>query len=166
MRMVKKLGLLSVASVSAIAFASQAQAVDVTGDASAEIQESLTLVQDTAMDFATIIADSTGDTITLDTADSVSATGASTFTGTAASGEFSATGTPSAAVTISFSTGNTLAGPGAAMGLGSFTNSAGGSPAFDGSGDLNFTVGADLTVNAGQAGGTYTGTYTLTVDYQ
>ncbi len=145
---------------------SQAQAADVTGNASATIQQAIALSEDTAMNFATIVADPTGDVVTLTAAGGVTGTGASTFTGTPDAGAFSATGTPSAAVTVSFSSGDTLTGPGAAMGLGTFTTDAGGSPAFDGSGNLAFNVGANLTVNAGQVGGAYAGTYTLTVDYQ
>ncbi len=160
-----KLGLLAVSALSVVTFANQAQATDITGNASATIQQAIVLTEDTAMDFATIIADASGDTVTLSTLGAVSATGTSTFSGTAAAGAFSATGTPSAAVTISFSSGDTLTGPGAAMGLGTFAHDAGGSPAFDGAGDLSFNVGADLTVNAGQVGGAYSGTYTLTVDY-
>jgi len=160
-----KFALLGVASVGVIAVATQAQAEDITGNASAEIQQAIVLTEDTAMDFATVLADPAGDTVTLDTSNGVTSSGASTFSGTAASGAFSATGTPNAAVTISFSSGDTLTGPGAAMGLGTFTTDAGGTPAFDASGDLSFNVGANLTVNAGQAGGAYTGTYTLTVDY-
>ena len=131
-----------------------------------EIQQVIQITEDTAMDFATITADPSGDTVTLSTAGGVSSTGASTFSGTAAAGAFSVTGTPSAAVSISFSSGDTLTGPGAAMSLGNFAHDAGGSPAFDGSGALALNVGADLGVNAGQVGGAYSGTYTLTVDYQ
>lgn len=161
-----KLGLLSVSALGVIAFASQAQAADVTGNASANIQAAIALTEDTAMDFATIVADAAGDTVTLATDDSISATGASTFSGTAAAGAFSATGTPSAAVTISFSSGDTLTGPGTAMALGNFVHDAGATPAFDGTGNLALNVGADLTVNAAQTAGAYAGTYTLTVDYQ
>lgn len=161
-----KLGLLGLSILSAGALISQANAADVTGNASATIQAAIALTEDTAMDFATIVADSAGDTVTLATDNSISSTGTSTFSGTTAAGAFSATGSPSAAVTISFSTGDTLTGPGTAMPLGNFTNDAGGSPAFDGSGDLSFNVGADLTVNATQTAGAYSGTYTLTVDYQ
>lgn len=163
---INKLLMGAALAFTAMTFATQAQAEDLTANATATIQEAIQITEDTAMDFATITADPTGDTITLTAASGISGTGASTFSGTAAAGAFSVTGTPSAAVTISFSTGDTLTGPGAAMGLGTFTNDAGGTPAFDGSGDLSFNVGANLGVNAGQVGGAYSGTYTLTVDYQ
>lgn len=161
-----KLGLLGMTSLGIFAFSYQVDAANVTGNASATINQAIVLTEDTAMDFATIVADVAGDTITLTPAGAISGTGSSIFSGTRAAGAFSATGTPSAAVTISFSAGDTLTGPGAAMALGTFTNDAGGTPAFDGTGNLSFNVGADLTINASQVGGAYSGTYTLTVDYQ
>ena len=165
MKTMLKLSLASALGFGLLASAMPANATDQTGNASAEIQEQLTITEDTAMDFATIAADPTGDTVTLTAADAISSTGTSTFSGTPSAGEFTATGTPNASVTISFSTGDTLTGPGAAMGLGTFTTDAGGTPALDGTGELTFNVGANLGVNAGQVGGTYTGTYTVTVDY-
>lgn len=161
-----KLGLMAATGLAFAGFASTANAADQTGNASANIQQAIQITEDTAMDFATIVADSAGDTVTLTAAGAVSSTGSSTFTGTPAAGSFSVTGTPSSAVTISFSSGDTLTGPGTAMPLGSFTTDAGGTPSFDGSGDLSFDVGADLTVGASQTAGAYSGTYTLTVDYQ
>lgn len=160
-----KFGLLGATALYFAFSLTPAMAADVTGNASATIQQAIVLSEDTAMDFASVIADASGDTITLTPAGSISATGASTFSGTPAAGAFSATGTPSAAVAISFSSGDTLTGPGTAMPLGTFAHDAGGSPAFDGSGNLSFNVGADLTVNASQTAGSYSGTYTLTVDY-
>lgn len=160
-----KYTLIGMTALGVSAGAMQAHATNVTGNASATIQTPIVLSEDTAMDFATIVADAAGDTVTLDSAGSISATGTSTFSGTPAAGAFSATGTPNSAVTISFSSGDVLSGPGTDMGLGNFTNDAGGSPAFDGSGNLAFNVGADLTVNASQTAGSYSGTYTLTVDY-
>lgn len=164
MRLVK-LGLIGMTSLGLAATAFQANATDFDGDASANIEEPLIITQDTAMDFATIQADSTGDTITLTLTDAVLSPGASTFSGTPASADFSVTGTPNAAVTISFSSGDTLSGPGAPMTLGNFQNDAGTTPQIDGTGNFSVTVGADLTVNANQVGGAYSGTYTLTIDY-
>lgn len=160
--------LLLAGAVLGVSFSAQTQiahAVDATGNASALIRSAITLVEDTAMDFGTITPDPTGDVLTIDTADTVSAVSASDLAGTPASGAFSATGDALSAVTIAFSTGDTLTGPGAAMALDSFTTDAGGSPAFDGAGDLTFNVGADLTVGAAQAAGLYNGTYTVSVNY-
>ena len=143
----------------------EAKAADATGNASATIQSPISVSETTAMDFATIVADATGDTITLTPVGGISAANTSTFSGSPAAGAFSATGDASTAVTISFSSGDVLSGPGTDMALGTFAHDAGGSPAFNGSGNLTFNVGAALTVNASQTAGAYSGTYTVTVDY-
>ena len=51
------------------------------------------------------------------------------------------------------------------MTLNNFVHDAGGTPTTNGSGDLVFNVGGDLVVNAAQASGAYSGTYTVTVNY-
>ena len=118
------------------------------------------------MDFGIIVADPTGDTVSIDTAGAVTSTGASTFSGTSSAGGFTATGDTLSAVTISFSTGDVLTGPGADMALSGLDHDAGAAPSFDAAGDLDFDVSATLAVGASQTAGTYNGTYTATVDYQ
>ena len=153
-------GVLSVLSYSAFA-------ANQTGNASATISTLIAVTEDTQMAFGNVSVDSAGGTVTLTSAGGISADNANyVFSGTPAGAAFSATGDASAPVTISFSTGDTLTGPGTAMALQNFTNDAGGSPAFDGTGNLAFNVGADLVVNASQTAGSYSGTYTITVDYQ
>lgn len=160
-----RLGLIGMTALGALAGAQQANATDETGNASVDIIAPITVNEDTAMDFASIVADAAGDSVVLTAAGSISATGDSTFTGTPAAGVFDVTGEPSTNVTITFSTGNTLTGPGTAMPIGTFTHNAGGSPALSGGGLLTFNVGATLTVGATQTEGAYAGTYTVTVDY-
>jgi hypothetical protein len=60
-----------------------------------------------------------------------------------------------------------LLGPGAAMQIRNFTTDAGANPMLlpPRPSHLDFSVGADLLVNAGQAGGNYSGVYTVTVIY-
>jgi hypothetical protein len=142
-----------------------AQATDSSGSSAAELENPILISEAAPVNFATITNDPAGDTITLSPEGVISATGASTFSGTPSAATFTITGSPSAGVSISFSTGDTITGPGAAMPLGNFTTNAGGSPGFDGSGDLSFNVGASLTINPAQVAGSYAGTYTLTVEY-
>lgn len=166
MKLNKLLAIGAIIGGSTLGLSNQAHATDATGTATAVIRAAITLAEDTAMDFGLITPNPAGDVITLSTAGAATAASGSDLAGTPAAGGFTATGTALSAVTISFSTGDTLTGPGTAMALDSFTTDAGGSPAFDGAGDLNFDVGADLTINAAQTAGTYNGTYTATVDYQ
>ena len=123
------------------------------------------LIQETSMSFATIIGDPFGDNITLTPSGSISGQNGSIFTGAPIPAEFSVKGDNNTAVSISFSTGDTLTGSGDSMALSGFTHDAGASPAFNGAGNLFFNVGATLAINAGQAGGSYSGLYTITVDY-
>lgn len=161
-----KLGLLGLTVLSTLAVSSDAFATDATGNASADIVAAIAVSETTAMDFGNIAPDAAGDTVTLTAAGSISAADADTsLFGTPAAGVFGATGAASTAVTISFSTGDTLVNGANTMALGSFTHDAGGSPAFSAGGALNFSVGAALTVGAAQATGAYSGTYTVTVDY-
>ena len=124
------------------------------------------LAETKQMDFATILADPVGDTVTLSHTGARSATGSSTFSGTAVAGEFLIIGTWWTNVTISFSSGDTLTGPGAAMPLGNFVSSQG-TVVYLGTGGTEYVdIGADLTINANQAGGQYNGNYVMTVNYQ
>lgn len=161
----KLLGSAAVA-LATVSFSNDAFAADATGTATAVIRAAITLAEDTAMDFGIITPDPAGDVITMTTTGAVSAASGSALSGTPSSGGFTASGTGLTAVTISFSSGDTLTGPGTAMPLGSFNHDAGASPAFDGGGNLDFDVGAQLTVGAAQVAGTYNGSYTVTVNYQ
>lgn len=158
--------LLFTATITATAFASMhANAADETGNASAEIIQAITVTENTPMDFSQIIPDAGGDTVSLAVDGSRSATGSSTFLGSGQQGIFDITGAASQAVTVSFSSGDVLSGPGTDMALNNFVHDAGGSPALDGTGNLQLAVGADLGVNASQTAGAYSGTYTISVNY-
>lgn len=152
------------AGLGVAAMASSALATDQTGNASAQIQQAISITEDTAMDFGTVAVDGSGGTVTISAAGAVSGPAGYTFSGSPAAGTFTASGDASTAVTISFTNGS-LTGPGDAMTLNNFTHDAGGTPSTDGTGDLTFNVGADLVVNAAQASGAYSGTYTVTVNY-
>jgi hypothetical protein len=160
--------LLMGAAVIGVSYAAGTQianATNATGTATAVIRAAITLVEDTGMNFGQITPNPAGDVITLTAAGTATAVAGSVVAGTQTAGGFTATGTALSLASISFSTGNTLTGPGTAMPLGTFVHNAGGSPAFDGAGDLDFDVGAQLTIAAAQAAGTYNGTYTVTVNY-
>ena len=83
-----------------------------------------------------------------------------------AAGEFTITGNPNTAVTITLPASTTLTGPGAAMTVNNFTRyPLANASTLNASGTMTLKVGASLNVNAAQAAGTYNGTYTLTVSY-
>ena len=163
LRSLRVLGALALVGGMA-ATSGSALATDQTGNASAQIETQITITEDTAMDFGTIAVDGSGGTVTISAAGAVTGPGAYSFSGSPAAGTFTASGDASTAVTITFTNGS-LTGPGTAMTLNNFTHDAGGTPTTNGSGDLTFNVGADLVVNAAQASGAYTGTYTVSVNY-
>ena len=129
-------------------------------------QTAITLEQRRDMDFASIAADPAGDTITLTPADDISGTNVSLFIGGTQAALFRARGDRNSAVTISFSSGDFLSGPGANISLGNFVHDAGATPTIGNNQQLNFNVGATLTINPAQLGGDYSGTYSVFVDYQ
>ncbi len=164
MKYFNKFVAAGLAGAGVFASASVALATDQTGNASATIQQAISITEDTAMDFGIIAVDGSGGTVTISSAGAVSGPAGYTFSGSPAAGTFTASGDASTAVTISFTAGS-LTGPGTAMTLNNFTHDAGVTPTTDGVGDLTFNVGGDLVVNAAQASGAYSGTYTVTVNY-
>lgn len=122
--------------------------------------------QKTEMDFATIIADPTGDVINLRPNSRITAKRNSILVGTPQSGKFTARGDANAAVSISFSAGDVLSGPGQAIPLTDLRHNKGTTPAFNANGRITIKVGAKLRVNAGQVAGAYAGTYMVFLEYQ
>lgn len=123
------------------------------------------LTEDAPMGFGTIVIDPAGDVITLTAGGSISAQNMSICSGMSSAAQFSADGDASTAVSISFSSGDSLTGAGTAMPIGGFTHNAGVTPSFNGAGHISFNVGANLTINASQLNGSYSGVYTVYVDY-
>ena len=158
--------LLTASAALALGLAShQALATSQTGHASAVILSAITVTENTQLNFGDISAPAAGGTVTLSPANAISGTGF-TFVGSTAAGNFTATGSATQPAVITFSTGDTLSdGSGHTLAIGSYTTDAGASPTFNGSGNLTFNVGAQLTVGASQVAGSYSGTYTITVNY-
>ena len=135
-----------------------------TGSASAICNKPITVSQTQQMSYGNIAPKMGGGTVTISSAGIVSAPGGFAVSGGSAPGKFHVTGKKNCAVSISFIAGS-LFGPGAAMQIGNFTTDAGANPTLNNVGTLDFDVGGDLVVNANQAGGPYSGSYTVTVIY-
>ena len=133
--------------------------------ARAACNKAITVAETQQMDYGTIAVTSGGGTVTMATTGTVSAPAGFLVSGITNAGSFHVTGTNGCSVTISFVAGS-LTGPGTAMQIQNFITDAGATPILNPAGGaLNFNVGADLVVNAAQAGGSYSGTYTVTVVY-
>ncbi len=85
--------------------------------------------------------------------------------GTVAAAAFDVNGGANATYTISLPASVILNSGGNSMTANAFTDSLGGAGTLDGLGAQSFTVGATLSVGAGQAVGTYTGTFDVIVLY-
>ena len=163
-----KLSLIAgVVITSAGLYSAALTAATITGTAQANVLTPLSIVAGANMNFGDIAGDAdAATTVALDanTGNTTSPDGAATG-GTTAAGAFTVTGAGTLAYTIDPIADTTLTGPGAAMTLTSIIDSLGGTGALTG-GTQNFTVGATLGLNANQAAGAYTGTYSVTVNYQ
>jgi len=78
---------------------------------------------------------------------------------------FTIGGEPFASVSISFTEGGAITGPGSALSVHDFAHSAGPTTMLDRFGNLTFAVGATLAIGLSQPPGRYTGTYAVTVNY-
>lgn len=85
--------------------------------------------------------------------------------GATSAGVLSLVGAPHTAVTLSVGPGDRLAHPGTAISVGAFAHNAGLSPSLNGAGVLNVAVGATVAVASSQPAGSYSGTYTVIVNY-
>jgi len=172
MKMNKKLLMLGATFALAAQTGSTAMAATVNGNADALVIDPLSIVENSAMDFGTVAGGPNADTIVMDTTGGRTVTGTDAqiiATGAGSAGNFTITGEPNQAYTVSFSASATLGdGGGNTMTVDSFTDN---SPSpLSGAGTDTLLVGGTLNVGASQAAGNYSTTtggtpYTVTVNY-
>ncbi|HLO92362.1 MAG TPA: DUF4402 domain-containing protein [Lentimicrobium sp.] len=168
--------------VLAVAFTSnifaQNSATVASASASAKIIAPITLSNSVAMDFGTVASTTDGGDVTLVVAPNGSVTrtfensnAQATTLGNPKSAKFDVAGEANAAYNISIPADGvvSLNGPSGStpMAVKTFTSTvATNGGTLNGSGTQTFYVGATLDVNATQTAGTYSGTYSVTVQYQ
>jgi len=158
---------LAVAGViGASVFAVNAQAASVTGSASADVRTPIAITAGAAMNFGNIAVGAIGGTAVVDTADALSVTGdVSGLSGVVpASGAFSVTGQGTSTYSITLPTTIALTSGANTMTVSALNHNAGLTPALA-AGAATFKVGGTLTAAGGQATGTYTGSYSVVVNY-
>ena len=154
------------AAILAGIYSQAAFAADATGNASATVLAPLTITEDTPMDFGSVSGDTaSATTVILTTAGATSSADGAFTDNTGQEGIFDVTGAPGAAYNITLPASATLTGPGADMTVDSFNHDRGATPTLTGGADT-ISIGATLNINPAQLAGGYTGTYTVTVEYQ
>jgi len=165
MFMKSKVAIASTVLAAALASTS-AHAATANADATATILEQVTVTKSADLDFGTIVVGATGGTVDISTAGARTCAAALVCSGAVTAAAFDVDGTTGEVVDVTVPANVTLTsgtGPTAT----SMTATLSGSDAtitLDGT-DA-FTVGGSLAVGANQAAGDYSGTFTVTVDYQ
>lgn len=156
-----------VAAISTGLYSAVISAANVTANASANVITPLAITEANGMDFGDVSVGTVGGTIVLATNGGRSVTGdaEAVIGGTEAAGVYNVTGEGTKAYSISFPASAILSSAGNNMTVDNFAHDAGATPALTGGAD-SFNVGATLNIGASQPPGAYTGTYTLTVNYQ
>ncbi len=117
------------------------------------------------MDFGTMITTGTAGTVTVTPAGARSSVNVDLLGGFPAAASFDVTGDGNANYSITLPSSATLSSGGNTMTVDTFTDDAGASPKLLPGGSETFNVGATLSVGAAQAAGTYSGTFSVTVNY-
>jgi len=150
---------------------------NVQGKASVLLLEPMSLINTAPLDFGSIIPSPAGGDVTLDPSGSLTTSGGLVvLPATAHPARFAGQGSASRVIIRATSNQIFLTGPGAQMRVDNFAigDLSGLSQIGNGNnyritsanGIVGFSVGGRLRVNANQAGGDYTGSFTITFNYQ
>ncbi len=117
------------------------------------------------MDFGTMVTTGTAGTVTVTPAGARSSVNVDLLGGFSSAASFDVTGDGGANYSITLPSSATLSSGGNTMTVDTFTDDAGASPRLPAGGSETFNVGATLNVGATQASGTYSGAFSVTVNY-
>jgi hypothetical protein len=163
------LRLAAVGAIAAASFATSAQAATTaSATATAEVLSSLTVTATDDLQFGQIAAN-TGGTVSVNADLSVASTGTLISTGSRAPAAFDVVGSPNAMVLVTLPSAAvdlTRVSGTETMSLGGFNTNPNGAFQLDALGAGSFTVGGTLTVASGQVPGNYSGTFSVSVEYQ
>lgn len=163
------LRLAAVGAIAAASFATSAQAATTaSATATAEVLSSLTVTSTADLQLGQIAAN-TGGTVTVNADSTVASSGALISTGTRSPAAFDVAGSPDAMVIVTLPAAPvnlTRVSGTETMSLGGFNTNPNGAFQLDNTGAGSFTVGGTLTVGSGQVPGVYTGTFSVSVEYQ
>ncbi len=139
--------------------------VQATIDVTATLAAPISISAAGDLDFGTMVpTGNPGGTVTVTPAGARSSTDVDLLGGTPAAASFDVTGEGNANYSITLPSSTTLTSGGNTMTVDTFTDDAGANPRLTGGSDT-FNVGATLHVGATQASGTYSGTFSVTANY-
>ncbi len=144
-----------------------ARAASATANSTVTILAPVTITKTADLVFGTVAPAATAGTVTMSPADARSATGAVDLSQTVAgnAAKFNMTGNANSTFSITLPSSTSLTGPGAAMTLNAFTSTPSATGTFNSSGSATLAVGGTLAIGANQVAGSYTGSFSVTVDY-
>ena len=134
-------------------------------DVTATILAPISISSSGDMDFGTMVTTGTAGTVTVTPAGARSSTDVDLLGGVPSAASFDVTGEGNANYSIAFSSPAMLSSGGDTMTVDTFNHDAGATPSLPPGGSETFNVGATLHVGATQAAGTYSGTFSVTVNY-
>lgn len=147
---------------------SESQAASATANATANIITPITITKNTDLSFGTFSPGATTGTVLIATAGTRTATGGVSLSALDAGGAagFTVTGDTVATYAITLPTNGTVTITNGAnsMAVNDFVSNPSGTGQLT-AGTQNLAVGATLNVGANQAAGSYTGTFSVSVDY-
>ena len=139
--------------------------VQATADVTATLLAPISISSSGDLAFGTMLTTGTAGTVTVTPAGvRTCSPEVDCFGGFPAAASFDVTGASGATYSITLPSSATLTSGGDTMTIDTFNHDAGGTPTLSGGSDT-FNVGATLNVGATQAGGTYSGTFSVTVNY-
>ena len=138
--------------------------VQATADVTATLLAPISISSSGDMDFGTMVTTGTAGTVTVTPAGARSSTDVDLLGGVPSAASFDVTGEGANTYSITLPSSATLTSGGDTMTIDTFNHDAGGTPTLSGGSDT-FNVGATLNVGATQAAGTYSGTFSVTVNY-
>jgi len=146
-------------------FASESQAASAVGGASATIAAPISISETAAMSFGSVTTSAALGTVVITTAGARSVTGGvGALGGSPAAAAFSVAGEGTSSYTVTLPASTSLTGTGAPMVVDGINITGALSRSLSGGADT-FSLGATLHVNASQASGAYSGSYTVSVNY-
>lgn len=162
MKTLSRFSVLAALLAVAGTFSTASMGATATGTANATVLTPIAIAAGTALNFGTFAGNTAG-TVVVSTAGARSATGGVVLAtgGTVGAGTFTVTGTGSATFAVTYPPSFNVTSGSDTMAVvvnGAATGTLSG-------GTVSLPVGGTLTVGAAQAAGSYTGTYTMTVEY-